>query len=132
QSRLDAMEGAGEVDRDHLLPALLVQFVEALADGLAGVVDQDADQAEALPGRVEGGLYIGPLRDVARDEAYPVAIAQFGAGLLQSSFAPAHERDARALLQQAPRHDQADAARRAGDQGVALGGRRGHDPTCSA
>src|SRR5690606_20948828 len=102
-------------------------------DRLTRVVDQYADQAEALPCLVEGGLHVGALGNVARDETDAIAAAQFIAGFLQRSLAATHEGDARALRKQAARHRQADAARRAGYQGVARGFGRAHEPTtCSA
>ena len=81
-----------------------------------------------------GGLPEGRATLVAGSSgsAKTVFAAQFLAGFLQRSLAAPHERDARALLQQTPRHDEANAARSAGDQGVALGAGRGHAPTCSA
>ena len=62
QRRRDAVQNALDIDVDHLLPLLDAQVVERGDRPHAGIVDENVELAEALPGQLdEGGKVVAPL-----------------------------------------------------------------------
>jgi len=66
--RLGHIKDAGQVHREDLLPLLLGDVREVVADADPGVVDQDVDSAHDPYGFLNGILDLALVRNVTRDE----------------------------------------------------------------
>jgi hypothetical protein len=116
---VDAEVGAGEIDRQHLVPQGKVGLRHRRADGLAGVVDQDADRAQRRGGAGEGGRHRFGIGDIHALAMHLAQRAQADGLGLECCRAAAHQRHARALCYQRLGDRGADAASAAGDHGMA-------------
>jgi len=95
------------------VPLRLLVFVRELADGDAGIVDQDVEPAEAGGGLGGQALAFGLFRHVGGDEAG--GAAETLGGLLALGDVAARQHHGGAGGGQAAGHAQADAAIAAGD-----------------
>ncbi len=117
--RADHVEGAGQVDRDHLVPLAVADLLDGGALPDAGVVDEDVQAAEAVDGLVDHhlGLFLdGDVR--CEGERFPT-------GLLDALCDELGRRPLEAVVDGDPgpgagqqlAAGAADAARAAGHQG---------------
>ena len=113
------MEGAGQVDCQHRLPQGGVGTVKALADGLAGVVDQHQHGAEFGLGLSKGLADRGLVGDVGADRLNLAQAGQAVDGGFQRTAVAAQQRDTGPARQQRAGTGQADAAGAPRHQGVA-------------
>ncbi len=114
-------EGAGQVDRDDLLPVLVGHLGHGPVDRDAGVVDQDVDPAVLVDHLVQDPAAVVRAADVALVHGDPLAgeVGHGGGEELLRGFgaAPVARRDVGALAGQFTADGGADAAGPSGDQG---------------
>ena len=118
QHRLAHEEGAGEVDRKHLVPVLIGHLQHRLVDRDPGVVDQDVHPPVLLYDRGHGATAILRRADVALvDAAFQTFIFERADERFRRFPVPAVAgRHIGAVLGQAARDRAADSARAAGDE----------------
>ena len=105
-------EGAGEVDRHRLGPVLLRDIDNGpVRHENRGIVDENMQPAEALPGQRRGGFRIGRAGHVAtqRNRPFRSALRNVGGAVRRDDIRP--------LPQEGAGDGVADAAGRAGDDG---------------
>jgi len=113
-------EGAGQVDRDDLLPVLVGHLGHGPVDGDTGVVDEDVDPAVLLFHLAQHPAAVIGVADVALVNGDPqvwVLRANVGQELLRGLVVvPEAGRDVRALVGQFMADGGADTAGAAGDK----------------
>ncbi|MCY1230625.1 hypothetical protein D3C72_1131960 [compost metagenome] len=116
---LGTQEGAGHVDRHHLLPLLQRHLVGGFVRAFdAGIVHQDAEAAEAGSNLVEHARHLAFAGDVELPERGLAAVAADGlGGGLAVRFEHIEHGDLRTCRRQHPGGFRADAARGTGDGG---------------
>ena len=103
----------------HRLPFLVLHAHEEVVAGDAGVVDEDVEPAHRGLGRRHQRLDRVLVGEIRRDDVD--ALAEVGRERVERRAPRAGERDRRALRMQRPRDRPADAAGRAGDEGLPAG-----------
>ncbi len=130
--RLGHQERTGEVDRQDALPILQRHVEQRLEHRDAGIVDQRIDAAELPMGLLHGDLDRSWVGDIGLERQGGIRAVQGIDSGAQRVAQNIQHRNLPAVLQEAGRRREADAARRAGDKGNLFQLRRhvGFFPCC--
>ncbi|MNI08152.1 hypothetical protein D3C73_611760 [compost metagenome] len=115
-------KGRGQAGVDDAAKILKRQFVQVLADIIAGVVDQDVRVTKGVLNLLGGAGDIGLVGDVGDKALHRDArLGQLGAGLVQHALITRDQSQVRAGAAQGVGHRPTQAAAAAGDDGCSAG-----------